>query len=478
MMKASYRCPFAAIGAVLAAWLLADDMHLDGGWVTAAQAEESGTQSGVGLPNFGSIVKEQGPAVVNIRVTRNSLDRDESGPDSEQNDPEQEFRRRFHPPVPPHGMPGRGTGSGFIVRSDGVVITNAHVIDGAADVTVRLTDRREFKAKVVGADKATDTAVLKIEATELPTVKLGDPALTGVGDWVLAIGSPFGFDNTVTAGIVSAKSRSLPDETYIPFLQTDVAVNPGNSGGPLFNLKGEVIGINSQIYSRSGGYQGVSFAIPIDVAMKVEQQLLTGGKVSRGRIGVGIQDLDQALAESFGLTKPAGALVSSVPADGPAAKAGVKPGDIILKVNGTVIQNSGEVPPLVAQLPPGTEAKIVVLRDRHELEIAIKVGELAESEPVAEASGDAAVGHFGLAVRPVDPATLAQGDVAGGVLIERVSGAAARAGVRPGDVLLAVNGQPVTAPEQLRELAAKAAKRAALLIQRGNARMYVPIEIG
>jgi serine protease Do len=475
MMTASPRRSLVAIGTVLAGWLMSDDMRPGQVWVTAAKAEESPAQNGAALPNFGSIVKEQGPAVVNIDVTRHEPGRDQSDADPEANDSEPEFRRRFRPP---HGMPGRGTGSGFIVRGDGIVITNAHVVEAAADVTVKLTDRREFKAKVVGTDKATDTAVLKIEATELPTVKLGDPAQSGVGDWVLAIGSPFGFDNTVTAGIISAKSRSLPDENYVPFIQTDVAVNPGNSGGPLFNLKGEVIGINSQIYSHSGGYQGVAFAIPIDVAMKVEQQLLTAGRVSRGRIGVGIQDLDQALAESFGLTKPAGALVSSVPLDGPAAKAGIKPGDVILKVNGVAIQNSGQVPPLIAQLQPGTNVKVVVLRDRSELEIAIRLGELAEQEPMAEGPADAAFGHFGLMVRPVDPATGAQGGVTGGVLVERVSGAAARAGVRPGDVLLAVNGQAVTAPEQLRELAARIEKRAALLIQRGNTRLFIPIEFG
>jgi serine protease Do len=446
----------------------------------AVQAEDFSTPARVGYPDFGSIVRANGPAVVNISVGRVEQEQQRPVPEIDPRDPAaQEFFRRFHQqPGAPRGAPAIGTGSGFIVRGDGVIVTNAHVVDGANEVNVKLNDRREFRAKVVGTDKPTDTAVLKIEANNLPTVKLGDPGSLGVGDWVLAIGSPFGFENSVTAGIVSAKSRSLPDEGYIPFIQTDVAVNPGNSGGPLFNLAGEVVGVNSQIYTHSGGYQGVSFAIPIDVALKVEQQLLAGGKVTRGRIGVGIQDLNQQLALSFGMERPTGALVSSVPVDGPASKAGVKPGDVILALNSTEILHSTQLPPLVADLKPGTEATLTLLRNGQHQDITVGIAEMVEKEQVAERTEDPGQGRFGLAVRPADPDSATPGDLPPGLLVERVTGAAAKAGLRPGDVLLAVNGQPVSTPEQLRELAAKVEKNAALLIQRGNARIYVPIELG
>jgi serine protease Do len=447
--------------------------------VAPVQVPVASATSGVAmaLPDFAGIVVQNGPAVVNISVsgTRQIVDR--GLPEMDPNDPFQQFFRQFQPPMPQGGMPVQGMGSGFIVRNDGVVITNAHVVEGASDVTVKLTDKREFKAKVIGVDKPTDTAVLKIDAKDLPTVKLGDPGQIGVGEWVLAIGSPFGFENSVTAGIVSAKSRSLPDEGYVPFIQTDVAVNPGNSGGPLFNLKGEVIGINSQIYTRSGGYQGVSFAIPINVAMKVEQQLLQDGKVSRGRLGVGVQDLNQPLAESFGLEKPVGALVDSVPNDGPAAKAGIQPGDIILRLDGKEIRDSGQLPPLVADLKPGSEAILTILRNGESKEIALKIGESKETQQSAAEPEALTKGRLGLAVRPLGLDALAESDVRGGLLVERVAGVAARAGLQPGDVVLAVNGQPVTEPEQLRDLAAKADKRIALLVQRGNSRMYVPIDL-
>lgn len=448
--------------------------------LAGAAMAETPPQTGVppAYPNFAAIVGESGPAVVNIAVERKRQETGRETPEPDRRDPSEEFFRRFHPPGVPRGTPSMGNGSGFVVREDGVVLTNAHVVEDALEVTVKLTDRREFKAKVVGTDKAADTAVLKIEAAGLPTVRLGDPSRAGVGDWVLAIGSPFGFENSVTAGIVSAKSRSLPDESYIPFIQTDVAVNPGNSGGPLFNLNGEAIGINSQIYTHSGGYQGVSFAIPIDIAMKVAQQLLNGGKVSRGRLGVGIQDLNQQLALSFGLEKPAGALVSSVPADGPASKAGIKPGDIILGLNGVDIRYSGQLPPAVADLKPGSDANLSVWRNGQRQEIRVSVGEAPAEVSVAGPAEDPGQGRFGLAVRPADPETLGPGEAGGGLLVERVSGAAARAGLRPGDVLLAVNGQAVTTPEALKELAAKVEKRAALLIQRGAARLFVPIELG
>jgi serine protease Do len=431
----------------------------------------------VALPDFGAIVRESSPAVVNISVSGAVKASARELPQLDPNDPFSQFFRRFQPPqgaVPTHGM-----GSGFIVRGDGVILTNAHVVDGASEVAVKLPDKREFDAKVVGIDKPTDTAVLKIDAENLPTVRLGSPDRTGVGDWVLAIGSPFGFENSVTAGIVSAKSRLLPEEGYVPFIQTDVAVNPGNSGGPLLNTQGEVIGINSQIYSRTGGYQGLSFAIPIDVALKVEQQLLETGKVSRGRLGVAVQDLNQALAESFGLAKPEGALVDKVPGDGPAAQAGLKPGDVILALNGAPIRDSRELPPLVADLKPGSEAKLTLWRNGHAQDVALRVGELEdEAQAAAEPSEEAARGRLGLAVRPLSPEEHRRSDIKGGLVVEQVAGPAARAGIEPGDVVLAVNGQPVAAPEQLRELAAKAGKHLALLVQRGDTAMYVPLDLG
>lgn len=334
------------------------------------------------LPDFAAIVAQNGPAVVNISVSGTA--KTAGVPQLNPDDPFFEFFRRFQPPA--GDTPKRGQGSGFIVSADGVVLTNAHVVADADEVIVKLTDRREFRAKVVGIDKPTDIAVLKIDARNLPAVKIGDPQRARVGEWVLAIGAPFGFENSVTAGIVSAKSRSLPDGAYVPFLQTDVAINPGNSGGPLFNLAGEVIGVNSQIYSRSGGYQGLSFAVPIDVAMNVERQILAGGKVRRGRLGVVVQDVDHALAQSFGLATPAGALVSSVEVDGPAAHAGMKAGDVILQVNGKPVTGSSALPLMIAELAPGASAKIQVWRSGSARELSLKVGELSAKAASRERS--------------------------------------------------------------------------------------------
>ena len=325
-----------------------------------------------------------------------------------------------------------GQGSGFIISPDGRILTNAHVVDGAQEVTVKLTDKREFKAKVVGVDRKSDVAVLKIEATNLPTVKFGNPAEAKVGEWVLAIGSPFGFENSVTAGIVSAKGRALPDEGLVPFIQTDVAVNPGNSGGPLFNLKGEVIGINSQIFSRTGGYEGLSFAVPIDVAVKVQDQLVAHGKVTRGRLGVMIQNVNQALAESFGLSKPMGALVSSVEKGSPAEKAGVEPGDVIVKLNGKDVADSAELPAQVADIKPGGTAKLEVIRKGKSQELNVTVGETKDGKVAANDAGQQEPGRLGVAVRPLDPDEQRQAGVKGGVLVEEATGAAARAGIQPG----------------------------------------------
>jgi len=430
------------------------------------------------LPDFRGIVERYGPAVVNVSTTGTMRAPTGGAGQGDPDDPFNEFYKRFGGPQSRGGEAiTRGMGSGFIVKSDGTILTNAHVVADANEITVKLTDRREFRARVVGVDKTTDVAVLKIDAKDLPTVKIGDPSRAQVGEWVVAIGAPFGFENSATAGILSARSRSLPGDGYVPFLQTDVAVNPGNSGGPLFDTEGEVIGINSQIYTRSGGYMGVSFAIPIDVAMNVEQQLVAHGKVTRGKLGATVQDVNQGLAESFGLEKPAGALVSSVEPDGPAAKAGLRAGDVILGLNGKELASSAELPPQVANLKPGSEAKLQVWRDHGRRGVDVRLGE-AKDTTVAEAHGEHSGGRLGLAVRPLTPEERQQAGVPGGLLVEEVTGPAARAGIQAGDVVLALNGQPVSNVDQLRELAGKAGKHAALLVERGEAKIFVPVEIG
>ena len=431
-------------------------------------------RSGVTLPDFSAIVDSTGPAVVNISVSGRQKTAATMDPD----DPMFEFFRRFGVPTPQQPGPARGMGSGFIVSADGVILTNAHVVADADEVTVKLTDKREFKARVVGLDKLTDVAVLRIEASNLPALRLGDPARTRVGEWVVAIGSPFGFENSVTAGIVSAKSRSLASDSYVPFIQTDVAINPGNSGGPLLNLDGEVIGINSQIYSRSGGYQGVSFAIPIDVAMNIQQQLLKDGKVSHGRMGVTIQEVSQSLAESFALKSTAGALVSSVEKGSPAAAAGLEPGDIILKLNDTVIGRSSELPPLVAALKPGTQVRLHVWRKGASRDLALSVGEIAAPRLASARGGEADKSRLGLALRPLSPEERRQVENPEGLLVENVSGPAARAGIRPGDIIVSLNGQAIREISQVRSLLDKAGRVVALLIERDKAKIFVPVELG
>lgn len=432
------------------------------------------------LPDMGSIVAQNGPAVVNISVsgTRKAGLNLQALPQLDPNDPFYEFFRHFGGPQQPGETPTRGQGSGFIVSADGIILTNAHVVDGADEVTVKLTDKREFKAKVLGMDKASDVAVLRIDARNLPVVSNGSTANTRVGDWVLAIGSPFGFENSATAGIVSAKSRSLPDGGYVPFIQTDVAVNPGNSGGPLFNMRGEVIGINSQIYSRNGGYQGLSFAIPIEVAMNVEQQIVAHGKVAHGRLGIGIQEVDQSLAESFGLKKTAGALIGSVEKGSPAAKAGLESGDIILGINGKEIASSGELPAIVANIAPGETAKLQIWRKGKSQQVDVQVGQLGDEKLASNDNPDADKGRLGVSVRALTPEEQTRAEVKGGVLVQNASGAAARAGIQPGDIILSINGEPVAKAEQLRSLLAKAGKRVAVLIERGDARIFVPVELG
>jgi len=435
----------------------------------------------VALPDFSALVAKHGPAVVQISVMHDGRKVAARGmPDDDDEDavPPQFRGFRGFRGQPPSQGPSQGLGSGFIVDANGVILTNAHVVADADEVTVRLVDKREFKAKVLGSDKTTDIAVIKIEAKDLPVVRIGNPATTRVGEWVVAIGAPFGLENTVTSGIVSAKGRALPGDAAVPFIQTDAAVNPGNSGGPLFNLKGEVIGVNSQIFSRSGGNQGLAFAVPIDVAIDVKDQIQQNGKVSHGRLGVTIQEVSQALADNFGLKTPGGALVSSVAKDSAAAKAGLEPGDVILKFEGKDISRSSDLPPLVAQLKPGAKATIDVWRDGKAKELTATIGALAEQTTVASAKGEAAKGKLGVAVRPLSPEEKKSGEVVNGVVVEEVAGAAAKAGVRQGDVIVAVNNTPVKSPEQLRELIGKSGKTVALLVQREEARIFIPVTIG
>nr|MBL8456243.1 DegQ family serine endoprotease [Zoogloeaceae bacterium] len=440
----------------------------------------------IAMPDFRSIVARYGPAVVNISVegtvktsARNSTPFGNADP-SDPNDPLSQFFRRFGPQfqMPEGERPSRGQGSGFIVSEDGIILTNAHVIADAETVKVKLTDKREFTATVVGLDKPTDVAVLKIEADNLPTVPLGNPASASVGDWVLAIGAPFGFENSVTAGIISAKSRSLPSEGYVPFIQTDVAINPGNSGGPLLNLNGEVVGINSQIYSRSGGYQGLSFAIPIDVAAQIKNQLIEHGRVSRSRIGVAIQGVNQELALSFGLDKPSGALISNVEKDSPAARAGLEAGDVILELNGEPIAESADLPPRVAALKPGSEARLAVWRKGERQNVNVTVEERDAQLAAADAGQAAEPGRLGVAVRPLTADEQKQLASAGGLLVLESGGAAARAGIREGDLILSLNGKPIENVDQLKDLVRDAGKHVAILVQRKDARIFIPIELG
>ena len=434
------------------------------------------------MPDFASIAQQFGPAVVNIAVSGSR----KTGMGGEQDEeegglgglPPELFRGfPFRFGTPPTDVPMQGQGSGFIVSADGIVLTNAHVVRGASEVTVKLTDRREFRAKVLGADPTTDIAVLRIEAKGLPVVVLGDPARARVGDWVVAIGSPFGFDNSVSAGIVSAKGRTLPGDAYVPFIQTDVAVNPGNSGGPLFNLAGEVIGINSQIYSRSGGYQGLSFAIPINVALKVKDQIVAHGRVAHARLGVGVQELNQALAESFGLKRAEGALVSTIQPGSAAERAGLQPGDVITKVNGKTIGAAGELSAFVGAASPGDRIGLEILRNGEKRELSATLG-AAEAEKSAKAD-DAAPGRgrVGLAVRALTPEERKQANVPGGLLVEEVGGPAARAGMQPGDIVLMAGGKPMKSVDDLRAATA-ASGNVALLVQRGEARVFVPLKLG
>ena len=467
---------------------------------TLAAGSTAGIVSSTGiLPDFPQITERYGPAVVNISVTGTSKVSDQSqqaqGDDEgASNDPFLEFFRRFQQGqgMNPHSgkgkgnsngapqeMPTRGQGSGFIVSSDGIILTNAHVVKDAREVTVKLTDRREFRAKVLGSDPKTDIAVLRIEAKNLPVVVLGKTSELRVGEWVLAIGSPFGFENTVTAGVVSAKGRSLPDDSAVPFIQTDVPINPGNSGGPLFNARGEVVGINSQIYSRSGGYQGVSFAIPIDVATKIKDQIVATGKVEHARLGVAVQEVNQAFADSFKLDKPEGALVSTVEKGSPADKAGLQSGDVIRRVNGQAIVSSGDLPAIIGLASPGDSVKLDIWRQGAQKELTARlVNSNEKSSEVASKKEAASQGKLGLALRPLQPDEKQASGLDNGLLVQQASGPAAMAGVQSGDVLISINGLPVKNIEQVRAAVARSEKSVALLILRGGDKIFVPVNLG
>jgi serine protease Do len=458
----------------------------------AAAAPSAVPAQTVMLPDFSTIVAHNGPAVVNISVTgstKASYDGNEAqgrrGADPFGDDPFLEFFRRFQGPQQRGGqrdVPTHGLGSGFIISPDGVILTNAHVVRDASEVVVKLTDRREFRAKVLGSDPKSDVAVLKIDAKNLPVVPLARGNDLKVGEWVLAIGSPYGLDNTVTAGVVSAKGRSLPDDSNVPFIQTDVAVNPGNSGGPLFNTRGEVVGINSQIYSQTGGYQGLSFAIPIEVANKIKDQIVSTGKVTRAKLGVTVQEINQGFADSFNLATPEGALVSNVEKGGPGDKAGLKPGDVIRTLNGQKIISSGDLPAMVSLATPGDKVTMEVWRQGKPVQLGATLGnandKVANGAEAEHGGQPGAKLRLGLALRPLDPSEKRESGIPNGVLIQDAGGAAANAGVQPGDVLLSVNGRPVDSVDQVRDVVGKSGKSVALLIQRGDDKIFIPVPLG
>ncbi len=436
------------------------------------------------VPDFSTLVQQNAAAVVNITVTGKSAPavawRGMPGMDDE-NNPFGEFFKQFPTPPGGKGMPVQGLGSGFIISNDGYLITNHHVVDGAEKITVKLNDKREFPAKVVGSDPQSDIALLKIAATDLPTVTLGDTDSLKVGQWVFAIGAPFGLERTATKGIVSALGRSLPSDAYVPFIQTDVPINPGNSGGPLFDLNGKVVGINSQIFSRSGGYMGLSFAIPVDVAMDVVAQLKADGRVSRGWMGISLQEVTQDLARSFNLEQPRGALVAEVSADSPAAKAGLKAGDVIVAYAGKPVNDSADLPPLVGSTKPGANKTITVIRDGREREIAVTLGQLPDknrNELALNSAPDNGSPQLNITVAdlPTDP----RGRGEGGVQVQQVGpGAAAEAGVQPGDILLSLNNQKIRDAAHLRQLVKELppGKRVPLLVKRDNGALYLAVEI-
>ena len=441
----------------------------------APQATVATTQ----LPDFVQLVEKYGKGVVNISTVREA--RVVEGADPFGFDERHaEIFRRFGFPFPFGGSPRqeperRGTGSGFIISADGLILTNHHVVDGADEIKVRLTDNREFTGKVLGSDAKTDIAVVKIDAKDLPYLTMGNSDELKVGEWVAAIGSPFGLDNTVTSGIVSAKSRKLPSDQYVPFIQTDVAVNPGNSGGPLFNMKGEVVGINSQIFSTSGGFMGLSFAIPSNLAMQIKDQLVKNGKVTRGRIGVVIQSVTQDLAESFGMKAPKGAIVSQVEKDGPAAKAGLQEGDIITAVNGKAIDDSVDMPVIIGSMAPGSIAKLSIIRNNKDMTLDVKVEEAPNESASSNASMTAAANKLGVTVRPLNDEEKAKAETEG-LLVTESTGAARKAGIREGDIIVNVNGVKIKKTDDLARVLEKN-KNLRVLVQRRDGRIFIPVRL-
>jgi serine protease Do len=477
---------FAVSGTAAHAWTLPSWLHKADDRPVAMQQTAAATLPAAPLPagqlpDFRAIVRSQGPAVVGVTVAglRNVDDAmpggDEAGPDQ---DPFFRFFRGIPGlRLPPHeALPFRGQGSGFIVSADGLILTNAHVVRDAKQVTVKLSDRREFAAKVLGSDPQTDIAVLKVDASGLPTVALGDARSVQVGDWVMAIGAPYGFEQTATQGIVSAKGRSLPGDSTVPFIQTDAAVNPGNSGGPLFDAGGRVIGVNAQIYSQSGGFQGLAFSIPLDVALNVKDQIVAHGHVEHARLGVTLQDLSAPLAASFGLKAPNGALVASVVPGSAAAQAGLKAGDVITTIDAQPVQVAGDVSSRVGLARPGDHLALGVWRDKAGTELAVTLGRAEPERSTAAAKTEG--GQLGLAVRPLDREELRRAGLDHGLLIEQVAGPAQFAGVQPGDVLLALNGKPVSRVEQVREALRSHPKQVALLVSRDGQQIFVPVRAG
>jgi serine protease Do len=447
----------------------------------------------INLPDFTVLAEKQGPAVVNISITqvmrRNQMPF--SGMPNDEN--LQEFFKRFGIPGMPGmpGAPGQGEqeykseslGSGFIISQDGYILTNSHVVNAADEVLVKLSDKREFKAKIIGADKRTDIALIKIEAKNLPKVSIGDPSKLKVGEWVAAIGSPFGLENTMTAGIVSAVGRALPQENYVPFIQTDVAINPGNSGGPLFNLAGEVVGVNSQIYSRSGGSMGLSFSIPIDVAINISNQLKSSGKITRGWLGVAIQELTKDLAESFGMKGTNGALIAGVEKAGPAEKAGLEPGDVIIQFDGKLIEVSSDLPRVVGMTEPGKSVNVDVLRKGNKKTLRIRVGEMpSEDIEISQSntpSTEASSNKIGLTLSALTPQQKKKLNGKNGLLVIASTGEAAESGIRRGDVILGLNNNETQSADQFNKQinAVRSGKTVAVLVQRGDSTLYVPIKV-
>ncbi len=451
----------------------------------------AGTAFAKELPDFTELAEKQGPSVVNISVTQVVQGNGNPFGGMQDDDQFNELFRRFGLPMP--GMPrgqmppqdykSQSLGSGFIISGDGYILTNAHVVNEADEVIVKLSDRREFKAKIIGVDRRTDIALLKIDAAGLPKVSIGDPNQLKVGEWVAAIGSPFGLENTMTAGIVSAKGRALPQENFVPFIQTDVAINPGNSGGPLFNLKGEVVGINSQIYSRSGGSMGLSFAIPIDVAVDISNQLKAGGKISRGWLGVSIQEMTKELADSFGMKNSNGALVAGVEKNGPADKGDVQAGDVILKLDGKTINTSSDLPRAVGSVKPGKVVSVDVFRKGAVKTLSITVGEASsdKDEVISQNKGTAKseINRIGLVLRELTPQQKKNLNGKTGLLVTESQGSATLAGIRRGDVVLGINNNEVPTIERFNKVLAAIpnGKTVAVLVQRGDSTLYVPVKV-